>query len=141
MSKRSILAVLAGIIGASAIIYLLIPIGHKIFPIDEKAMEAAFKSKDEATLRTFFLNLPLGSYLTVIAAHAFGILGGLIIGRLIDKTQITHLLSILVIMLLMSVLNFLTIPHPTWFPFADLGTTLGISLGYIGYVWGRRKKA
>ena len=141
MNGRSILAVLAGVIGGGIIVFSLISLGHKLFPVDEAAMRLALLTKDEATIRAFFENLPLGNYVSVIVAHALGLVGGMVIGRLINKKELMHLIVIALIMVLLQVVNFLSIPHPSWFLFADLGTSFGLALGYLGYIWGRYKKA
>lgn len=139
MNTRSILAVVAGMIGGAVIIFLIQSVLHSMFPVEEELLKQF--QKNPTLFKEFMLSRPLEMYLLVIISHALGILGGMIIGRLLQRKDAMPMFVIAGLLLLGNVVNFLTVPHPSWFPFADLGTSLGVALGYGGYVWGRRKKA
>ncbi len=129
MKIRSILAVLAGIIGGMVVIMIIQSILHKIYPIDIEVYRLAVK--DPKTFKEFMLNQPVGAHIGVVISHGLGAFGGMIIGRLIDKENGMTVIGIAMILLLGNVVNFLLMPHPVWFPYADLLFTLGIIFAFI----------
>jgi hypothetical protein len=131
MNGRAILAIFAGVISAGLIVWVLMTITHLIYPIDSKAMTEALRSNDLETLRQFLLNQPTGALIGVVLGHGLGLFGGLFIGHLIDRKNISTLFIIASIMILMNVINFLTVPHPSWFPFVDVGFSLLMAALFI----------
>ncbi len=129
MNGRSILAVLAGILSGGFAIYLIQGLLGRIFPIDHEALLMSMKSP--AAFKEFMLNQPLSAHLSIIVSHGLGLLAGLIVGRLIDRHNAMTLIAISCILLLGNVLNFIAVPHPTWFPFVDVLFTLAVAIGYI----------
>ena len=134
MDRKVAIAVFVGIFGAGFAIAFLIYLGHLIAPVD---IPEGFKDWPKDAKITFMKNLPPSHYILVILGQGLGILSGVVAGRLLYKKAIRPLYIILVIMLMMSVINFLSMPHPTWFIFADLGFSILLSLAFIK----TRKKA
>lgn len=132
MDKKLILSVFLGIFSAGFAVMLLIMLGHQIFPI-ELPFDPEALPKDELKKRfeEFAMNLPLANFLTVIFAQGVGLLIGLVVGQLIDSRARTNLFAIAIIMLMMSVINFVSRPHPGWFLAADLGFSALLAGGYI----------
>lgn len=129
MDKKTILAVFVGLLTAGIGVWLIMTLSTLIYPIDKEAIKEAMKSRE--TFRTYMLAQPVGSFIAVVFAHGLGILAGLFVGYLIDRRSRQHLFVIGGIMLLMSLINFLSIPHPLWFLFADLGFTLLLVASFI----------
>lgn len=129
MTTRSILAVLAGIVCGSLMIYLIQGVLRSIYPIDlDVLMEA---QKTEASFRAYLLNQPLSVHITDILTNGVAMLVGLVVGRLIDRHNMMTLIVITALLFLGNILSLLAIPHPTWFPFADILFTLAVAVGYI----------
>ena len=128
MDRKVAIAVFVGIFGAGFAIALFIYLGHLIVPVD---IPEGFKEWSKDAKIMYMKNLPLGHYIAVIVAQGLGILLGVIAGRLLYNKAIRPLYIILVIMLMMSVINYLSMPHPTWFIFADIGFSSLLSLVYI----------
>lgn len=138
MKGRSILAVLGGIMAGGFVIYLVQSVIHMIYPIDEETLS---KFKDYKYFEEFMMTRPVGMYLLVMISHALGEFSGMMVSRIIDRKNAMPMFITALILLLGNVLNFLVIPHPSWFAFGDLGMSLGVALGYGGYVWGKYRKA
>lgn len=128
MDRKIAIAVFVGIFGAGFAIALFIYLGHLVVPID---IPEGFKDWPKDAKITYMKNLEPAHYIAVILAQGLGILLGVIAGRSLYNKAITPLYIILVIMLMMSIINFLSMPHPTWFIFADLGFSSLLSLAYI----------
>lgn len=70
-------------------------------------------------------------YLVPLAAHVFGILGGLIVARLICKTSNVPIYIIGGLHMLATVYNIFVIPAPTWFIIVDLVLPIIIILYFL----------
>lgn len=138
MNGRSILAVLAGIISGGVIIGLLQGVIHNLFPLDPELAET-FKGNPEV-FKEYLLTRPFQMYLLVSISHGLGIVGGMFIGNLIDRTNGMTVISVAAILLLANVVNFLSLPHPGWFPFLDLGIGVSFALAFGVYIWRRSRK-
>lgn len=106
-------------------------VGHLLFPIDMDKMNALIKSGNVQDLKNFMNNMPAGAFLSVILAHGLGLLGGLVVCRLMYNQHRLPLYGLTIIILLSTALNLALIPHPTWFPYADISFSLAIALAYI----------
>ncbi|MDC3252723.1 hypothetical protein OAU25_00550 [Crocinitomicaceae bacterium] len=131
MNKKYTIAILLGILSAGILVFILELFSHSLYPVDMKEFTEIINSKDPVLFEAFVLKQPLGSFISIILAHGFGLLGGLVISRLIFRRSKMSLYIITAIMLLANTVNFLAMPHPTWFPFADLGFTIIIAFMYI----------
>lgn len=134
MKGRSILAVAVGLVVAFLVIAGLQTVLGYIYPIDKHSLILLTQSPE--AYREFMLGLPIGAFIGVILSHAIGTLAGVIIGTFVDRTNSMIPYIIMVLMLLGSIVNFLVVPHPSWFPFADLGCTI---LFVFAYTLSRKK--
>ncbi|NRA11169.1 MAG: hypothetical protein HRT57_04345 [Crocinitomicaceae bacterium] len=128
MDRKITIAVFVGIFGAGFAIALFIYLGHLIAPVD---IPDGFENWSDESQILFMKNLPISHYLSVIIGQGLGILLGVVAGRLLYNKAIMPLYVILVIMLMMSTINYFSMPHPGWFLFADLGFSAIVSIGYI----------
>lgn len=131
MNRKYIIAILVGVLSAAILVFILELFSHSLYPVDVEEFTKAVNSKDRELFRAFALKQPLGSFISIVLAHGFGLLGGLVISRLIFRRSKLSLYIITAIMLLANTVNFLAMPHPTWFPFADLAFTIIIAFMYI----------
>ncbi len=122
------IAVFVGIFGAGFAVAMLIYLGHLIVPVE---IPDGFKEWPKDAKIIFMKNLPPPHFIAVILGQGLGILFGVIAGRLLYNKAIMPLYIILVIMLMMSTINYFSMPHPGWFLFADLGFSTLICLTYI----------
>lgn len=130
---RSFLAALAGIVSAGVAIWLFEFLGHVLFPI----WDLNINPNDLDSLKQIMFQIPTGALIAVIVAHALGLLVGLVVARIIDKNSLGPLFGVAGIITLMTLINLLIIPHPTWFLIADLAGVLIVATWFIA----SRKKA
>lgn len=129
---KPFIAAIAGILSAIVFVRLGEMAGHFLFPLD-----AAQLNIDNISMRDLMLHLPLKVLLSVVVAHFIGLIIGLFVARLIDKSTMLPLYFVSGIMLLLSLINVLILPHPMWFVLADLGLQLLVAILFFRVV---RKK-
>lgn len=123
---RSFLATLTGIICGVFSIKLFEAIGQKLLPV-----KIPLDPSNLAEVKQFMFNLPVKVLITIILAHVLGLLTGMLVVRLIEKSTRTPLFIVSGMILLLAVLNLLYLPHPLWFILADLGLIMIVSFAYI----------
>lgn len=124
---RSFLAALAGIVSAGVAIWLFEFLGHLLFPIGDLNIDPT----DMDAIKQIMFQIPTGALVAVILAHALGLFVGLIVARIIDKSSLAALFGVAGIITLMTLINLLIIPHPTWFLIADLAGVLIVATWFI----------
>jgi hypothetical protein len=82
-------------------------------------------------------SMPLGAFLLVLAAYVAGAVVGGIVGIVIARRH-AMLFAFLGggVILLASILNFVMVPHPTWFVFATL-----VDIPLVAWLTGRAGRA
>lgn len=131
MNRKLVIAIFAGLVVSIILVYLLEMIGHLMYPVDMKLIQAFIDAGDVEGFTQFMLNMPIGAFMAVILAHGFGLLGGLVVCRLIYNQHRLPLFGLTAIVLISTLLNLFLVPHPSWFPYADIGFSLGLALAYI----------
>ncbi len=82
MNRKYIIAVLVGVLSAAILVFILELFSHSLYPVDVEEFTKAVNSKDRELFRAFALKQPLGSFISIVLAHGFGLLGGLVgLGR------------------------------------------------------------
>jgi len=113
---RSVVALLAGAAAAIAIIMGVQAIGATMFP-PPPGLDPA----DPDALSAYMAELPTGTFLLVLASYLLGgLAGGFVAARLAPIRPLLHASLIAVLLTAASVLNLMTLPHPTWFVAANL---------------------
>lgn len=113
---RNILAVLAGVVLASSVVFGIESIGHLIYPLPE-----GLDSNDYEELKAYIPMMPFGAFLFILLAHSFGAFFGSFLSSKIAKSSkfvcgyITGM-----IILCFSILNIFMIFHPIWFAITDI---------------------
>jgi hypothetical protein len=105
---KPFLATLIGIVGASMTMMGIESLGHAWYPIN---VVVGIKDLSE---------IPSGLYVTILVAHAVGLIVGLILAKLIDRETPYPIYIIAGFLFFGSVTNLFMIPHPTWFTILDL---------------------
>jgi hypothetical protein len=71
---------------------------------------------DAESLKQMTDNLPLGAFLFILAAYALGsFIGGLVSSILSSTPNLWGAAAVGLILMIFGIMNFLMIPHPTWF--------------------------
>lgn len=121
---RVFLAAIFGVLIGGIGIWFFEFLGHYLFPVNFK-----ITTLEEAKLMMF--KMPALTLVSVIVAQGIGLLIGLMVARLIDKKTLGSLFGVSGILLLMTILNLLVIPHPTWFMVTNLTVMISISILFI----------
>ena len=116
MSKvvRSVAAVIAGFIAASAVMLLVEWCnGHVLYPELGKAAEGV---TDREAIRALTASAPVGAFLVVLFGWALGsFVGGLLAAVIGRHAPVGHALVLGVLLTLAGIANNLMIPPPMWF--------------------------
>ncbi|GAB5416895.1 MAG: hypothetical protein Crog4KO_17620 [Crocinitomicaceae bacterium] len=129
MKGRSIAAVFGGIIAGAIIAYFLSPLIDTLYPTDLKSIKAF--GDDFEGIKEYFRNYPAGFHLFTIGVGVVRLTVGLIVGSLIDRTNLMTLLVIGMFSLLLAVLEVFAFPHPVWFGFVYIPAMLGITFLFV----------
>ncbi len=126
---RSILAVVAGFVVASAVMMIMESFnGRFLYPELGKMAEGM---TDRESIRRLLAGAPAGAFLVVLLGWAIGSLaGGWVAGRIGRRAPIPHGLILGGILTLAGIANNLMIPPPLWFWFASLPVCLPAA--YLG---------
>ena len=129
---KTIVAGFAGIIIAGLLVWLVEMLGHTVYP---PPTDLNFADAD--AMRAYIDMLPLGALLFVAAAWFIGTLGGTAAAcKIGDAKPLVFAGVVGGLMLIGTLFNLVTIPHPLWFSIlgvvgiavaAWLGMTLGAS--------------
>jgi hypothetical protein len=129
MKGRSIGAVFGGIVSGAIIAYFLWIVVQKMYPINEETLKAFVGNRK--AYNDFYHSLPIGFHLSGIAIGVIRLAAGLIIARLIDRTNFMTLIVVSVFSLLLAVLNVLAFAHPIWYGFVYIPLIIGTAFGYM----------
>ncbi|MEM9579282.1 MAG: hypothetical protein AAF891_01235 [Pseudomonadota bacterium] len=106
---RLTLAPIVGLIAGIALVAVVQAISHLIF----EAPQGVDLSTPEA-VSAFMATVPLGAKLGVVLSWAAGMFGGGWVARRIAPGQRWVYSSVIALLLLLTCMNFVTIPHPVW---------------------------
>jgi len=135
MLLRRILAVAAGVVVFIAIVSICDGVANALF----QSPPSVDPSNPDA-LRDQMANVPLGALVTVLAGSTLGALAGTYITGILIGDGATYWPFVTgVIGLAATVMNALTLPHPSWFVLAAPAGVIGASvLGW--WLSGRRTR-
>lgn len=129
MNGRSIAAVIGGIVAGLIVTYLFSFVIEMAYPMDLKAMKAL--NGDPAKIKEYLINLPAGFHLMGIIVGLIRMIVGMLLGSLIDKTNLMTPIVISAFFLLMAVLDSFAFPHPTWYGFTYVPVLILASVVYL----------
>jgi len=111
---RTALAVVAGFVAGSLLVFAVESLGHRVFP-----PPAGLDPSDPASIRAAMAQLPVGALLAVLVAWIAGSFVGGWVAALISRRVVPALIVGLII-LAASAANLIMIPHPLWFAISGL---------------------
>ena len=116
---RNTAAVIAGIVAAFLTIMLVDMLGHVFYP-----PPLGLDFSDAEAIRPYLANLPLGSFLFIMASSIAGGFFGILVACAIGTVKPAAFAVVIGgIVLAASTANFILIPHPLWL---SLVTLVGI---------------
>jgi hypothetical protein len=125
---KSSLAVLAGIIGGSAVIWLVEALGHALFPVHQLDVN------DPGSISEHMQGAPFILLSMVLLAYAAGSFTGGWIAVAISE-RIAGSVIIGLVLMAFGIFNLLMVPHPLWFTIVS--ALLYVPMAY----WGGRIRA
>ena len=133
MTRRivgNVMGVVLGVVVGMIVMMALHTASALVYPLPEGVDFASTDPETQARLNEWFATLPAGAFLLAIVAHGLGCMSGAAVAMLIAGRR--SLLPAIVIGLFFTicgVLNLVSVPHPTWFPFVDLPVYMILALG------------
>ena len=122
---RAFVAVVAGLVAAVVVILLIEAIGAIVVPAGD-----APGLKDVEQMRIYLANLPLLANVFLIAAYLVGSgVGGIVAARVALDPASRCVWVVGGILLLMTMANFVRIPHPLWVSIASV-TAIFVGTGF-----------
>lgn len=108
---RKISAVVLGVVTAVVLIIAIEALGHAIYP-----PPAGLDAADFEALQAYIMNAPIAALLMVMAAWLIAALvGGLLACFIARETPLIYATIVGGLVLLGTIVNLLSIPHPLWF--------------------------
>ena len=123
---KSILSILAALIGGTIITFLFEMIGNSIYPVPD-----GMDMTNPEVIKKYIQTAPTGALIWVIlswsiATFAAGFIASIIAG----KSKLIHAIIVSIVLMMFGIINMLMIPHPVWFWIA--GILVYVPLGYLG---------
>lgn len=113
---RSLLAVVAGAVGAFGLISAVQVIGSSLYPLP-----AGMDPTNREAMSAYVATLPIGAFLMVLLSYALGGLGGgFVAAKLASTARFTHAGVIAILLIAAAVMNLMTFSHPVWFWVANI---------------------
>ena len=111
--KRKVFAVVLGVIAAVVVIIAIEALGHSLYPLP-----AGMDVTDTEAMNAYVMTLPVTALLIVMAAWIVATLvGGLLACIIARETPLIYSAIIGGLVLLGTIINLMSLPHPLWFSF------------------------
>lgn len=124
---KNILAVIAGVIAAVIVIFIVEAISNMLFP---PASKIDMENPEE--VRKMIENAPAGALIVVIIGWAIGsFAGGLVATIISNKNKSTYALIVGTLLMISGIINLMMFTHPIWMWIFGLGVNLPFA--YLGY--------
>jgi hypothetical protein len=130
---KNIVAGIAGVVVAGLLVWLVETLGHTVYP-----PPAGLNFADADAMRAYIDGLPIGALLFVAGAWFIGTLGGTLAAcKIGDAKPVIFAAVVGGLILLGTLFNLMTIPHPLWFSILGvvgigIAAWLGMTLGAKG---------
>ena len=125
--KRNIISVILGILLAGLIFTIIETINIKLHPFP-----FGLNHNDKAELMNYFNTLPMLFWSLILSGWAIGSFAAGFLIRFISKSDSIKLPFVAgAILTLTAVINFLSLPHPTWF--VIVGLVVFIPMTLLGF--------
>ena len=120
---KKLLAIVVGLVGASAVILVFEFFGELLFPTPN-----SIDISDVESLKENLNLIPIGSMVFVILAHFLGIISGMVITTYVTRSTLITGYIVGGILILATLINLFSLPHPVWFFIVDIAAVL-VSFG------------
>jgi hypothetical protein len=108
---RGFLAVIAGMIVAFVLIFVVQTIGTRVYP-----PPAGMDGTSIDSIKAAMAMIPLASLLFVLLSYAAGsVAGGWVAARFAPRSKMAHAMTVAGLLFCLGVVNLLSLPHPPWF--------------------------
>lgn len=129
---RSILAVVLGVLVASAVVYVGEMAGHRLYPTPSiGAVDCSISASyaEKTTAQVCIAATPFGAKFAVVVGWFLGALAGGVAALLAGRKWAPLAWLVALIVFLLCVFNFMAFPHPIWM---IVGAVLAALLGGFG---------
>ena len=121
---RNVIAVIIGIIVAGVVIFSVQQVNERLFPLPD-----GLTIEDREGMIAHIKTLPTLAFIIVLLSYLLGTIAGCFVAL---KIASSHFLPICLIvagfLLIMSIINLITIPHPLWFSLVNLAIYIPTAL-------------
>jgi len=132
MAKRvffGVIGVVLGIVAGMIFMMSLHLATTLVYPLPEGVDFMSQEPENQARLKEWFGTLPTGAFLLAIACHGLGCMAGAFVAMVVSgRRSLVPPLIVGVFFTTCGIMNLSSIPHPSWFPFADLPIYLVLAL-------------
>ena len=116
-----ILGVVIGIVGGMIFMMSLHMASTYVYPLPEGVSFTSQEPDNVEKLREWFSTLPAGAFALAIVCHGLGCMAGAFVASLISgRRSMIPAWFVGAFFTVGGIANLFNIPHPPWFPFADL---------------------
>lgn len=129
---KKVTAVLAGIISAGFMVFLVQSIGNYFYPFPEGT-----DSSDPEALKSYVQNAPFMALFFVIISYFFGALvSGFVSTKIANDGKMVYAIICAIFFLIASIYNMFMLPTPIWFWIFGI---LVWGFSFVGYNLARKK--
>ncbi len=132
MAKRILLGVIGVVLGIVAGMIFMMALhmaSTLVYPLPEGVDFMSQEPDNQARLKEWFGTLPAGAFVLAIVCHGLGCMAGALVAMLVSRRRsLVPPLTVGVFFTVGGIMNLSSIPHPSWFPFADLPVYLVLAL-------------
>ena len=124
MSKQVILGVVGVVVGIAVGMIFMMSLhmaSTVVYPLPEGVDFMSQEPANMERLQEWFGTLPAGAFVLAIVCHGLGCMAGAFVAMLVSgRRSMGPPLIVGVLFTVCGAMNLSSIPHPSWFPFADL---------------------
>ncbi len=132
MARRvifGVLSVVLGIVAGMIVMMSLHMASTLVYPLPEGVDFMGQDAENQARLKEWFGTLPTGAWLLAIASHGLGCMAGAFVAMLVSgRRSLVPPLVVGAFFTMCGIVNLSSLPHPSWFAFADLPIYLVLAL-------------
>ena len=132
MAKRILIGVLGVILGAIAGMVFMMSLHMAsclVYPPPEGLNLMSQDPEQVERMTEWFGTLPAGAFVLALLAHGLGCMAGAMVAMLVSgRRTLWPALVVGAFFTVGGILNLASIPHPSWFPYADLPIYLVLAL-------------
>ena len=132
MAKQIIIGVLSVILGIVAGMVVMMSLHYAstlVYPLPEGVDFMSQEPENLERLHEWFGTLPATAFLLATACHGLGCMAGAIVAMFITgRSSLVTPIVVGVFFTMCGIMNLLSVPHPSWFPFVDVPVYLILAI-------------